>query len=755
LKRKNKRKPKEPKFRLGKVLNAYPSTWFWGILIVFGLLLTLRPIGDVDIWWHIAFGDTMLSHWKFPQSAEFYWSPVAYDVANDLRFTWLGDVIFSLFYRIGGAVSLQFLGLLLVGLSVWFLWDILGKKRTGQCLCLLLLFLAGTYQMHLVRNALYGLPATMALLWLWWRIHQGGPTKLWWGFPPLLGVWSCLHGTYLFGFGLLCLLVIGSVLEEIKKGSLPPLRSLGLKAGVLGVSYLAISIQNPLTKALTQSTWQWVASLPLWLFFIMAIFLVATLGFASRLPPEQRRRVLSPGIWITLGFGGILFLSRQFRPFFGDPESLKLLNLRAYQNTVNPELLGFFGRLKHGLNNSFWKSNAQQMASVDFLSPFDFAGDIFVWSSLLLLALATIGLLHQRQKDLAILLPFLAVTFLGFGYIRTIGFIAIYSAYILAIRPIDLFPQWRERIAWSTAALLALLALYASTNARNPLGWDADHRFQLGMASYFPQDLAQSIANLYPDEKVFTTIENGGFLLKSWHPDKKVFMDGFFRPHEGKTYLDYMRTLDTKDPEYLFREYGVTLAVVGVRDSRWFEVFNTSRNWMPRMADQGGILFERVPVPNAEFRFDLRITPQKWEQTEGYLKQLVAIRVYDIAFKLISKGLLLQAIQVFESPSSIVSDLKQLAPANIREPFEKSVEHLLRHYGRKNSTLIQAEFELSEAIQQGDSQNILRLGEMLVNPHAQPRRGDIWDLLIATAEKSDQKELANTYRKRRARFIAP
>jgi len=741
-----KRKKTQPSKPTKPDFSKHKPAIFWTILTLFTVVTVFTPLSDVDIWWHIAMGKGVMTHFSLPPAADFYWSPIAYEIPRDLRFTWFGDLWMAIVFSLGGSVGLQLMAFVAVAFCLWCLWDISGRVTSGRVLLVLILFVAGTYQMQIVRNALFGLPGTVATLWLWWRIHQGGKAWLWWIYPPLLGIWSCMHGTYLFGFGILLFLIIGEAVDRLRSDKALSWHYILLRAGVLTLSYILIAVYNAFTWNVTQTTLDLV-SRNLVLVVVAGLFAIGGLLFLvykTSYGPKAIGNILAAGA----AAAGLLLVVRHFLPYFTDDVRLKTLDLRAYKAQVDVEALGLFGRIKHGLNNTFWKSDVQQMASLDFFPPFDFAKDLYVWSSLILLILALVAVMVYKRWRLVHLLPLSAVVFLGLGYVRTVGFLAIFGAYLL-VMPTTLKPKrWVDKAAWVASGSIALLAIISVISHANPIGYFADHQFRLGHATYFPQALAKKVAESYPDTPTFTTIENGGYILNEWYPDKKVFMDGFFRPHEGKTFLDYSHVLEARDPDFLFENYGLTHAIVGVRDSAWFEIFNSAPAWVPRMADRGAILFERVPEPPMDYSFDLLINQAEWSALPDYLKVVVAMRLYDIGFKFLSEGLMEQAIDLLGDQTPISNAIAAAAPAQIRNTFQKSIAHLEGIYGSVNDPLIRIEFELSEAIQNGDLRTIIRTGEILISHR--PQREQIWRVLIDTAEKLGQTELAEAYRMRRA-----
>ena len=419
-----------------KSLDNYKPHLFWTALVLFTIPVTIRLINDVDIWWHMQIGRSILENMAPPDLTTFYWSPLAPDYPRDIRFTWLGDVLFHLLYSIGGAPALHLLVLASVLGCCLMVHRLVGPQYSLERLLLFFFLVAGSYQLQILRNALFGLPCAMLVCLLWWRARDKAVCLFW--VPPVLGLWSCLHGSYLLGFGLFALLAVGDLLDRLRQEQ-AGIRSFALcYTGSLVLGFLLISLFNPFTLQVTQR----ILSLfsVSWILLAVVLLLAISGGiFLIRLPFEKRRRILNHALPVILLVGGTILTVRHFQPFFAGPDVLKPMNLRAYHTELDLAGLGFWERIKHGLNNTFWSNFRGDLNSIDFLSPFDFLSDLHVWSSLLLLVPALVSLARHRKRY-ALILPFLAVTCLGLGYVRTIGFIAVFSVFLIAVQNV------RERL---------------------------------------------------------------------------------------------------------------------------------------------------------------------------------------------------------------------------------------------------------------------------------------------------------------------
>jgi hypothetical protein len=213
-------RPPAPGDRLAspsQVSGGFNLRWGVGVGAVLALFVLVAgafsvPISDIDFWWHIATGRTIVQQGEVPVDDPFgmYVDPDPVRRDGNLRSQWLGQVVLYLtFDRLGvnGVVALR-TGLLLACLAlvyarcrhtaakpgpVWAVLLITGALLTGftgERPQLLSIFFAG-------------------LLFLLLDRARGGSWK--WLLPlPLLGLlWANSHGGFLLGNALLALVCLG------------------------------------------------------------------------------------------------------------------------------------------------------------------------------------------------------------------------------------------------------------------------------------------------------------------------------------------------------------------------------------------------------------------------------------------------------------------------------------------------------------------------------------------------------------------
>ncbi len=717
----------------------YRVPLFWSLLAVFMIPVSLKQIADVDIWWHLSLGRAYMERLGPPDVAAFYFSPVN-DNIQDLRYIWLGDAIFYTVHAVAGDAGLQLLALAFTALSCALLASMRKRPLSAWTLLALLLLTAGVYQLQTVRNALFSLPLFTLTLWLWRQARFEGRTGLYWLFPPMLAVWSCLHGSYLLGFGVLGLLILGDLLDTLRGRNDESGSLLGQHFLVGGLSLLAVSIYNPLT-------WQTLSRLSGGLFW--AFLATAALGVGAVVALvhfKGGKWFLDRRVWLfrvalallTIGFAAAAY--RFVAPYFTEEISRATIDLRDPDRLMEMERPGFFGKIKLALNNTFWKPDEHQIASSDFFSPLDAIGEIYVWTSLLLGGLCLVMLVFARPFRFSLALPFLAMVTLGLGYKRTVGYLAIISAYGLFTlgwqRVSDILAK-REAWAW-TASLAAVAAIYAALIFRFDIGlWD-NHRAGFGRAPYYSQEISDQLLANHGDEPVFTTITTGGFLLYRWSPHKKVFFDGFFAPHRGQTLQDYRQTLMSQDPELLYRKYGIELAAMALHDSKWISLFSRSEHWYPRYMDTGMVVFRRQPdFDRAPPPLELLMTAEDLSRLPLYYRGVAANRLFETPTSYIVKGRNVAARRFMEERADLLRQAGAFVPQSVQDRLSENLSVAAARYGDQDSKTLRYDFLYSDAAEQFKNEYLIRYGKLILADD--PDRFDV-RLSLARALLNEERQ---------------
>ncbi len=535
---------------------------FFGVLLLCTLPVLLKQIQDVDVWWHILFGSEYLKNFAPPSFSEYFFTPTVQGLPSYLRYTFLGDVLLFLVYRTGGDVGLQLLMVAVVFSSIYLLLRPAGTRYTWGMLLLATAFVLGTYQMQLIRNSLFGLVFTALILWLFHQIRYQGRTWLLLLVPVVLGIWSCVHGSYLVGFVLAVLLLIGDILDDLVRNRKAGVRKVTLYLLSLVAALVCISIYN---ASFTKH------------------YLVRTFFPDTQVEDSRQER-------------GEIYLEHN---------------------------RGVLGTIKHALNNTVFKTDSMTFPSADFASPFDKTRQIHVRVSLGFFLLGVVLLaFFIRPVRLSYVLPFCGLSLLGLGYVRATGFIPVVVLFLIcsSLGTGQLVGNRfaMHRVVGSTTAMV-LVGIWtllvwgmALTGNLVPLTGLASHVFGTGRLVFYDQRMADHVLEEYGDARVFNTVESGGYYLLRWHPEKQVFITGCFPVHEEGFLLAFRRLIQGGDVGLLDR-YGTDYALLPHKSRRIIDRFLDSREWVPVAVSSGAILLKR-----ARSFLDLRM-PVRFLVREGDL----------------------------------------------------------------------------------------------------------------------------------------
>jgi hypothetical protein len=166
------------------------------VLTLFGLALrvTLRPLADPDLWWHLRMGAELRKSWDFTQTQS--WTPFA--TASWIRTQWLPEVAqSSLYARFGlpgvawlyGATLLAIVGLLYL----------VCRRRASPAVAAIVtgISLVGMSGTLAPRPQLVSFALILVVTDAWLRTASDARPR-WW-LIPLTWVWACCHGMWFTG----------------------------------------------------------------------------------------------------------------------------------------------------------------------------------------------------------------------------------------------------------------------------------------------------------------------------------------------------------------------------------------------------------------------------------------------------------------------------------------------------------------------------------------------------------------------------
>lgn len=180
-------------------------------LAVFALAVVRAP-SDSDMYWHLASGKWMVEHGGVLRTDVFTTTVAGqpYSVGE-----WLGQIVLYLAYAIGGWPGLALLRGVLVGVAAFFLTRVAlrATERTGLAVllvvpALVLSSIVWTDRPHLFTLAFF--PLLLDVLFA----ARAGRIRALLLVPPLLLVWTNLHGGYALGLATAGIFAVAALLER-------------------------------------------------------------------------------------------------------------------------------------------------------------------------------------------------------------------------------------------------------------------------------------------------------------------------------------------------------------------------------------------------------------------------------------------------------------------------------------------------------------------------------------------------------------
>ena len=201
---------------------------------VFGALVTLQPMSDSDLFWHLETGRRTLAG-DLPRTDLFSWTASGTPVFTD---QWLGDLVLAAAKELGDWRGVLALRAVAVAALVAIIVDTVLRARPGRPIVAVV---AAFPAIALSRFAWTDRPELLALVCfaLVVRLLRGGDRELILTIP-LLFVWAQLHGSYALGLGLiLASCAARAVAEPRERWRFVPIASFAVLMTLLTPSGLA------------------------------------------------------------------------------------------------------------------------------------------------------------------------------------------------------------------------------------------------------------------------------------------------------------------------------------------------------------------------------------------------------------------------------------------------------------------------------------------------------------------------------------
>ncbi len=547
--------------RVFQFLSDMPGWFFWSLFFVMTWFLLMSQIASLDLWWHLACGRFYVENGYYPPTGTFTFSPVNPVTSN--MTTWFGDIVLYLVHLAGGDIGLQIFRAVLAIVPVLVLVLINKKKYNLWLLALAVLTITGTLQIRLLRNSMYGLLFLPFIVWLWWYIRQKDSLKFYWMvflFPPVMGLWSIMHGYALVGTYVVFLIFAGELLDLLIRNRHRKWTKAAMFAASVVCMYFVININLSLNITGT-------------------VFSLFT-SFKGQVTETTSGETLKE-------------------------DNLKELQVETDQLKAEEPSCNLIDFLK---NKSRFLMKGGDVGFIgEYESPFDYSYLIYVrslflfeWVFCLYLILA---LFFFRQIKFSFLLPSLAIAFIGMGYVRTTAFPFLVTGPFMAAGIRDIIKNmkvkgWLSKIKFhyfSIIPLAGLLIFFLIANY-NVLSGDTSALTGavtagpgLGRADRHRTKIPGYVLENYIDEDMYNTYNTGSLLIWEWYGKKKVFIDGRSVTYKKEFYDDFrynfsFTSLDKMDLRHAL--FNV------VDDYEWFEGY-LRQNWDIECFDTGMILLKR------------------------------------------------------------------------------------------------------------------------------------------------------------------
>ena len=180
----------------------------------FGALVTLQPVSDSDLFWHVETGRRTLGG-ELPRVDVFSWTIAGAPVFTD---QWLGDLLLAAARALGDWRGVLALRALAVAVLVAIVVDAALRARPSRPIPPIVAVAAALPAVALSRFAWTDRPELLGLVCfaLLVRLLRGGDRELLWTIPLLL-VWSQLHGSFALGLGLILASCAARALETTRE----------------------------------------------------------------------------------------------------------------------------------------------------------------------------------------------------------------------------------------------------------------------------------------------------------------------------------------------------------------------------------------------------------------------------------------------------------------------------------------------------------------------------------------------------------
>jgi hypothetical protein len=291
--------------------------WVLIPLSALAFLVSILPVPPNDLWWHLKIGQLIFSSGSIPSTNLFAWS-----LPPNAPFTygaWMGEYLLYLVYHLGRLPLLIFTNTLLLVLAFAFV-SYEARRRSGswRLAGVVLILAAGmSFNNAALRPQIWAFLPFIAFLVLLgaYADRQAGPRWLL-ILPLVMVVWVNVHGTFILGFVLLSIFLLGEVARKLLKFQGAHSWSVvAWLAGVILLCLLAILINpqgvhifsyvyNLMTDQPSQAlVMEWQTPVPntppMIVFYASILLVLITWAFSSRKPSPTDLLLVLAFTWLA------------------------------------------------------------------------------------------------------------------------------------------------------------------------------------------------------------------------------------------------------------------------------------------------------------------------------------------------------------------------------------------------------------------------------------------------------------------------
>ena len=219
----------------------FPVLWFSLVALEISVLAYMR-IAEADIWFHLRNAQELLTRHSFLRADSYTFTTAG---APLLNFEWLSELPYYFAFQawgLRGLLAVYLVVLWLVFAAVYYLAVRRGANFGDAALVTMAGVVLGCYSFG-PRMLHFGWLCLVLVLLVLERFQRTG--KGLWVLPPLFALWINLHGSWVFGFGVMGIYVISGLVEgqwnnvEAKRWTPDQLRKLLLVFAASAVALLA------------------------------------------------------------------------------------------------------------------------------------------------------------------------------------------------------------------------------------------------------------------------------------------------------------------------------------------------------------------------------------------------------------------------------------------------------------------------------------------------------------------------------------